>query len=723
MPRWSSFDVAADRALVQRLNEGDESALGALYDAYAERLYDYCVTMTGEHKTAADIVHDTFIDAFRRAPRLRDQLRLRPWLYAAARRRCLQRGRVRGLTWEKDGEFAETSPLELRELLETALARLSFSDQETLLLAMRHGLRSIELGAALGLSARRAAARLARAQVRLKTAVEAEFLVLERRCAEGRQPGRAGRAADAEREPTSNAEAIGSSSDRASDEDEGSASRGVAVVLAAAARPQTRRPLANPLRRTTRPHPAIQADNAPLRDGAPDRGMPERGTSERGLPERGLPERGVPERGVPERGVLERSAPEQAVPERGTSERGMSERGVPERGAPEHAVPERGVPERGVSERGARERGVSEGDVPAAPAASAALAAPAASMASEVPAASTEPGVTERQGEHKDGEAARQTPAQLEWNGSLADRLLSSTGASAGLDEAALERHAAGCSTCDERRQHAPVALLVMAPAPVLPVALRHRVIHTGSDPELAGYRTDIVARGGTLTPDGLPSQPDVPSPVTRRWLFAGGGMAGALATALLVALVMGPGTSIVDWSPFDMRPLPGVSEHRPPSGGVGQGHQPGQGQGPANGHGGGSSDSPQLGGERRSVPSPSPQTPESPRSPKPPSPPVEPKIPGLLTAAPGKVELYGTKTARVVLTAHRGPVTWSSATSTGQVTATPSQGSISKGDSAEVIVTLSTGLVNLPGQSTLTFTDTEGRRQQVTVVWGISLL
>ncbi|MBX6767734.1 MAG: RNA polymerase sigma factor, partial [Actinomadura rubrobrunea] len=107
MPRWSSFDGAADRTLVQGINSGDGTSLAALYDAYSERLYDYCVSMTGEYKTAVDIVHDTFIDAWRRAPRMRDHTRLRAWLYGAARRRCLQRGRTRNLHWEQDADFAE----------------------------------------------------------------------------------------------------------------------------------------------------------------------------------------------------------------------------------------------------------------------------------------------------------------------------------------------------------------------------------------------------------------------------------------------------------------------------------------------------------------------------------------------------------------------------------------------------------------------------------------
>ncbi|NEA23193.1 hypothetical protein G3I70_11905, partial [Actinomadura bangladeshensis] len=67
------------------------------------------------------------------------------------------------------------------------------------------------------------------------------------------------------------------------------------------------------------------------------------------------------------------------------------------------------------------------------------------------------------------------------------------------------ERHVADCLDCLRRGRVSPDALLRRAPAPVLPAALRHRVMHTATDPELAGYRADIAARGGALTPSGLP--------------------------------------------------------------------------------------------------------------------------------------------------------------------------------------------------------------------------
>src|SRR5437879_1243523 len=72
MPSWSSFDPEADRKLVRGLNEGDRDALAMLYDTYGERLYDYSMSLAQESKAAADLVHDSFIDAYRSAPRRRD---------------------------------------------------------------------------------------------------------------------------------------------------------------------------------------------------------------------------------------------------------------------------------------------------------------------------------------------------------------------------------------------------------------------------------------------------------------------------------------------------------------------------------------------------------------------------------------------------------------------------------------------------------------------------
>lgn len=534
MPRLSTSAPTADRTLVKGLNEGDEAALAALYDEYGERLYDYALSMSGDGKASADIVHDAFIDACRRAPRMRDHLYLSSWLYGAARRRCIRRGRPKVLFWDRDGEFSDTPFLdraedgdpapdrprsdELHDLLRASLSRLEPVDQEVMLLTHRHGLRPARLGATLGLSARRAAARVRRARAQLDAALQREI-------------GRAGRACAAA------ARTAGES-------------RSAAIPVLAAR--------------------------------APDR-------------------------------------PEEPPP----------------------AEPVKGPWWR------ARRRG-------------------------EV------------------------SPVDPE-----------------------TELHAAGCDDCRARAGVTAAALLRRAPAPVLPAALRHRVMHTATDPELAGYRADIAARGGTLTPSGLPSQPDVPSAFTRRWLFTGGGMVGALAAALAIAVVMGPGIGggTLSWPPFRTHPAPSITQERP----EGQGHGRQAPQGP----GGGAQ-------ARPGQPPPDPQTheknQESPEGPSPtpqqPVPPSSsPKPPGVLVVNPAKVEMYGTKTARVDLEAKSGPVSWTAMTSSNQLILSQMQGGMPEDGTTSLTLTLRTALIGLPGQGTLTFTDSEGSPHEVKVVWGATLL
>ncbi|WP_412515748.1 RNA polymerase sigma factor [Actinomadura madurae] len=533
MPRLSTSAHSADRTLVKGLSDGDEAALAALYDEYGERLYDYALSMSGDGKTAADIVHDTFIDACRRAPRMRDHLYLSSWLYGAARRRCVRRGRAKVLFWDRDAEFSEIPFLdraepdgpvpewppaeELHELLRGSLARLAPVDQEVVLLAFRHGLRPARLGATLGLSSRRAAMRVRRGRAELEAALQRELDRAGRACAEGR---------------------------------------------------------------------------------------------------------------------------------------------------PEEEVPATAIPV--LAARGA----VVREEEPPAPAKAA--------------------GRGRRRGFRRRGEDSPADPSA--------------------------DLHAAGCAACRRRARVTAAALLRRAPAPILPAALRHRVMHTATDPELAGYRADIAARGGTLTPSGLPSQPDVPSPFTRRWMFTGGGMAGALAAALVAVFVMGPGISgnTLSWPPFRTHPQPSITQEKPHDG-------PSRGKDGPEGSGGAAQ------GRPGQVP-PNPQTDGEPGQSRGPSPsPTQPTRPpekrGVLVVNPAKVELYGTKTAKVDLAAEQGPVTWTAMTSSNQLILSEMQGGMPEDGTTRLTLTLRTALIGLPGQGTITFTDSEGASHEVKVVWGATIL
>jgi DNA-directed RNA polymerase specialized sigma24 family protein len=504
MAKWPRFDPDADRRLVSSLSGGTEEPLAALYDIYAERLRDYCGSLIRDRRVATDIIHDTLIDASRRVRRMRDRVRLRAWLYAAVRRRCLQRVRHPALRWDYGGGDAIDE--EARELLEAALDRLDFVDQEALLLALRHDLDGDDLGALLGIPARRAAARIARAEARAETALSNAQRALAKRCATG---------------------------DLTATETE------------------------------TETEPATEPETGPVA-GA-------------------------------------------------------------------------------------------------------------------------------------DGEDADQAePRAPATRGSSARLRLRP------MSDAAIAEHVAGCADCRRRRDLSLAALLDLLPAPKLPASLRHRVVHTGTDPELAGYRADIAARGGTLNADGLPRQPDIPSHFARRWLFTSGGMAGALVTAVIAALLIGPGTPIPDLIWPSVGPEPSdtarVPSRRPPV----------QAQPPSTG-------SPAW--PRDAVPQAGPGAAEK-KSPV-------PAATGKLEVTPTAVTFGPQQTvAEVTLAATGGPVTWQAVSSTNRIALSANDGRLARGDKSVVTLTFRRGqLLELPGRETVIFTDSNGRDHTVSVTWAGSLL
>ncbi|GAA4630034.1 hypothetical protein GCM10023196_053730 [Actinoallomurus vinaceus] len=400
MARWSRFAPTADKRLVKALHEGDEEALATLYDVYAERLYDYCSALLADDKAAADVVHDTFIDAARRAPRLREREQLRAWLYASARRRCLLRKRPAAMADDQ------------------AFARLDFFHREVLFLVHRHDLTGEDLAATLGVTARRAQERLNRA---------------------------------------------------------------------------------------TR--------------------------------------------------------------------------------------------------------------------------------------------------QFSDGEK-----------------------------------------------------VVDAVPVPEPPSALRHRVLHAGTDPELAGYRTEIAARGGALTPEGMPRQPDAPSRLARRWAFASGGSVAAVATAIVVMMFIGPGVPIPDlqW-PGQGRPRPKTPTSRTHRSEFPVVAKPRTSQ-----------PRPALPGPEL-VPSPGPTKTRPRKSPKPPK--------GTLVVNPVSVHLQAmTKIADIDLSAKNGKVSWNASNSDPKIVLSNVTGEISAGEHATVQVILDRKGITPPGQTVVTVTDGAGHSTPVTVTWDLSL-
>ncbi len=170
-----------DREIVAAIVAGDPAGLEAAYDRYAPSLYAYCRSLLTEPADAADAVQDTFIIAAGKLSALRDQDRLRPWLYAVARNECRRRLRsagsvapldeAAGVTDEAADLGADLEQAQLREVVWSALAGLTPSEREIIELNLGHELAGADLADALGVPRNQAHAMASRARVHFEAAL------------------------------------------------------------------------------------------------------------------------------------------------------------------------------------------------------------------------------------------------------------------------------------------------------------------------------------------------------------------------------------------------------------------------------------------------------------------------------------------------------------------------------------------------------------------------
>src|SRR3954467_11944748 len=81
--------LAGDERLVEQIRRGNEAAFEVAYERHSGPILSFCRHMLGSREEAEDAVQHTFAAAH--SSLLADQrdIRLKPWLYAIARNRCL----------------------------------------------------------------------------------------------------------------------------------------------------------------------------------------------------------------------------------------------------------------------------------------------------------------------------------------------------------------------------------------------------------------------------------------------------------------------------------------------------------------------------------------------------------------------------------------------------------------------------------------------------------
>lgn len=157
-------DDKRDKACVERLKEGDESALKELFDAYYVPLCLYAVQLTDSLEVSEDLVQEVFISFWERKAYRLLQSDLRSYLFAAIRHLALnymRRERPYALQdveealfpaeWEEE-DMTDDTLLRMRQKLNKALETLSPQEYKVLQLIVFKNKKYKEVAEEMGIT-------------------------------------------------------------------------------------------------------------------------------------------------------------------------------------------------------------------------------------------------------------------------------------------------------------------------------------------------------------------------------------------------------------------------------------------------------------------------------------------------------------------------------------------------------------------------------------------
>ncbi|MFY9927585.1 MAG: hypothetical protein WAK82_06235, partial [Streptosporangiaceae bacterium] len=164
----------SDPRIAAALRAGSPGALAELFDAYGDRLFQYCWCMLRNREIAQIALRDTLVVAQGHITRLSDPRSLGPWLYSLARTECRRRRPVAAADADETPARPSQPDADSRLIAWNAVMSMDADQLEALDLFCRH---DVDLGLVLGLTADSARALVDQARQELERALGAEILV------------------------------------------------------------------------------------------------------------------------------------------------------------------------------------------------------------------------------------------------------------------------------------------------------------------------------------------------------------------------------------------------------------------------------------------------------------------------------------------------------------------------------------------------------------------
>jgi RNA polymerase sigma-70 factor, ECF subfamily len=174
----------SDADAVRRVRRGERDVYRALVVRYQDTLYRYALSMVGDADTAADLVQATFVNAYAKLAKLRDDASFGGWVYRMCMNRCrdhLKSVRRRDVGLDDTPAHVLAAPErtdhaleheELRRQLDDALATLNEDHRAAFVMKHVEERSYDEMADVLGASVPALKMRVHRAREALRSALE-----------------------------------------------------------------------------------------------------------------------------------------------------------------------------------------------------------------------------------------------------------------------------------------------------------------------------------------------------------------------------------------------------------------------------------------------------------------------------------------------------------------------------------------------------------------------
>lgn len=180
------MDRESELDLVARLRAGDSAAFDAVHGAFNTRLFNFLARLARRREVAEDLLEETWMRFIDRAPKLREDTQLGPFLFTVARNLFISYCRSRSMEdsletvtiglWPlgtpRPSPFESTVASETGLRIDAALASLPATYREALLLVAFEDLRPAEAAVVCGITPEAMRQRISRARAMLARELE-----------------------------------------------------------------------------------------------------------------------------------------------------------------------------------------------------------------------------------------------------------------------------------------------------------------------------------------------------------------------------------------------------------------------------------------------------------------------------------------------------------------------------------------------------------------------